>query len=45
MTGTPQMVIEAARISIAAVPYVGQWGEVDSREDLAMYNESPNDRG
>jgi len=37
MTGTLQKVIEAGRIPIAAVPYTGEWGEVDSAEDLAGY--------
>lgn len=34
MTGTLQKVIDARRIAIAAVPYPGEWGEVDSVEDL-----------
>lgn len=34
MTGTLQKVIDARRIAIAAVPYAGEWGEVDSAEDL-----------
>lgn len=34
MTGTLQKVIEAGQIAIAAVPYTGKWGEVDSAEDL-----------
>lgn len=38
MTGTLQKVIEAGTIAIAAVPYTGIWGEVDSSEDLAGYN-------
>lgn len=37
MTGTLQKVIEANRIRIAAIPYRGHWGEVDSTEDLAAY--------
>jgi L-glutamine-phosphate cytidylyltransferase len=37
MTGTLQKVIEAARIPIAAIPYSGEWGEVDSVEDLSIY--------
>lgn len=37
MTGTLQKVIDARRIAIAAVPYAGEWGEVDSAEDLASY--------
>jgi len=35
MTGTLQKVIEAKRVSIAAVPYYGEWGEIDSAADLA----------
>lgn len=34
MTGTLQKVIDAGRVTIAAVPYTGEWGEVDSTEDL-----------
>lgn len=41
MTGTLQKVIEAARVPIAAIPYVGAWGEVDSVEDLETYHVSP----
>lgn len=37
MTGTLQKVIEAGRVPVAAVPYAGEWGEVDSEEDLAAY--------
>lgn len=37
MTGTLQKVIDAGRLKIAAVPYNGDWGEVDSAEDLASY--------
>ena len=37
MTGTLQKVIDASRVAIAAVPYDGEWGEVDSAEDLASY--------
>lgn len=37
MTGTLQKVIEAGHIPVAAVPYTGAWGEVDSAEDLASY--------
>lgn len=37
MTGTLQKVIEAGRIPIQAVPYAGDWGEVDAAEDLAVY--------
>lgn len=37
MTGTLQKVIEAGRIAIAALPFTGKWGEVDSAEDLNFY--------
>ena len=37
MTGTLQKIIEAGRVAISAVPYEGEWGEVDSAEDLAAY--------
>jgi len=39
MTATLQKVIEASRIPIAAIPNTGEWGEVDSAEDLATYND------
>ena len=38
MTATLQKVIEAGRIPIAAIPYSGEWGEVDSVADLSIYN-------
>lgn len=37
MTGTLQKVIEAGRITVAAIPYEKEWGEVDSADDLAAY--------
>ena len=37
MTGTLQRIIEANRMPIAALPYQGEWGEVDCAEDLAAY--------
>jgi choline kinase len=37
MTGTLQEVIAAGRVAIAAVPYTGEWGEVDSADDLDAY--------
>jgi len=40
MTGTLQRVISAQRLPIAALPYDGDWGEVDSAEDLASYHYS-----
>ena len=39
MTGTLQRVIGVGRIEIAALPYAGEWGEVDSAEDLAKYHD------
>jgi choline kinase len=41
MTGILQKIIDAGRLAIAAVPYQGDWGEVDSAEDLAAYPERP----
>lgn len=37
MTGTLQEVIVAGRVAIAAIPYTGEWGEVDSADDLDAY--------
>ena len=37
MTNTLQRVIDAGRVPIAAVTYTGEWGEVDSSEDLSVY--------
>ncbi len=39
MTGTLQMVIKARRIPVAAVPYTGIWGEIDSADDLDIYED------
>jgi len=39
MTGTLQKVIEAGHISVSAIPYFDNWGEVDSVQDLAAYQE------
>lgn len=41
MTGTLQKVIEAGRVAVSAIPYRGEWGEVDSAADLAAYHASP----
>ena len=38
MTGTLQKIIEANQILIKAIPYLGEWGEVDNAEDLNCYN-------
>lgn len=37
MTGTLQKIVEARRLPILAVPYTGEWGEVDSQTDLEYY--------
>jgi choline kinase len=38
MTRTLQKIIEAKRMSITAIPYLDHWGEVDSADDLEVYN-------
>lgn len=38
MTGTLQKVIDAGNVSVKAVPYVGEWGEIDSADDLATFH-------
>jgi hypothetical protein len=38
MTGTLQKVIEAGHISILAIPYEEDWGEIDSLGDLNTYD-------
>lgn len=40
MTGTLQKIIEAGRLPISAVPYTGEWGEVDSTEDLILFDQN-----
>lgn len=40
MTGTLQRVIESGVVPVHGIPYVGEWGEVDSAEDLQAYVES-----
>ena len=37
MTGTLQRVIDANNLSISAIPYYGEWGEIDSAQDLSVY--------
>ena len=37
MTGILQLVLGADKIPIAAVPYLNRWGEIDSLEDLLLY--------
>lgn len=39
MTGTLEKIIEAGRLPISAVPYTGEWGEVDSTEDLRLFEQ------
>jgi hypothetical protein len=39
MTGTLQKVIEAGYIRVVAIPYFNSWGEIDSAQDLASYQE------
>lgn len=40
MTGILQKVIEAGKIPVMAVPYIGEWGEIDSASDLESYCDS-----
>ncbi|RIX44752.1 MAG: phosphocholine cytidylyltransferase family protein [Rhodocyclales bacterium GT-UBC] len=40
MTGTLQRIIEAGRVPVSAIPYTGEWGEVDTTEDLQSYQGS-----
>ena len=37
MTGTLQLLIEARRVPIKAIPYNGVWGEIDLVDDLDVY--------
>ncbi|TGD72527.1 phosphocholine cytidylyltransferase family protein [Mangrovimicrobium sediminis] len=37
MTGTLQRVLEAGRVPVGVVEYSGEWGEVDSPEDLGLF--------
>ena len=38
MTSTLQRVIDAGHISVSAIAYEGEWGEVDNAEDLFNYD-------
>lgn len=38
MTSVLQKVIESGRVSVTALPYNGEWGEVDSPNDLKLYH-------
>lgn len=40
MTGTIQHVIEAGRVPVRALPYIGVWGEVDAATDLDLYEKA-----
>jgi choline kinase len=37
MTGALQKILEAGRLPVSPIPYSGNWGEIDSPEDLAVY--------
>ena len=37
MTGAIQRALALDALPIAAIPYTGKWGEVDSASDLALY--------
>jgi len=37
LTGTLQRTIDAGRLAVSALAYRGPWGEVDSADDLAVY--------
>jgi len=38
MTSALQNVLDRGNIAVQAIPYEGKWGEIDSAEDLAVYN-------
>ena len=40
MTGTLQKVIEENKLTVNAIPYTGIWGEVDSPNDIKVYNKN-----
>ena len=40
MTSMLQRVVEAGRLPVVAIPYEGEWGEVDDQQDLELYNSS-----
>ncbi|HRK37714.1 MAG TPA: phosphocholine cytidylyltransferase family protein [Burkholderiaceae bacterium] len=42
MTGMLQHMIEGRRQTIAALPYAGEWGEIDSTKDLSYYESIPS---
>jgi choline kinase len=41
MTSALQRVVEAQRMAVTAIPYSGEWGEVDSQSDLSILSISP----
>lgn len=41
MTGTLQGLIANYKMEIRALPYTGEWGEVDNAEDLKAYDPRP----
>lgn len=43
MTGTLQLVVKAGRVPIAALPYDLPWGEIDSADDLALFDRPEGD--
>jgi choline kinase len=38
MTSTLQRIVEAGRVSLTAVPFRGEWGEIDTELDLRVFN-------
>lgn len=38
MTSTLQRVVEAGRVKLSAVPFRGEWGEIDTELDLRVFN-------
>jgi L-glutamine-phosphate cytidylyltransferase len=38
MTGILQKIVEARNINITAIPYTGEWGEIDSESDIELYS-------
>jgi choline kinase len=39
MTGMIQKVIMSGRVAVQAIPYSGEWGEIDSSDDLGLYQQ------
>lgn len=38
MTAMLQKIVEAGKIRITAMPYTGEWGEIDTENDLELYS-------